>query len=494
MSIQFRIFDEELSDAAMDLEDQKVYRVGNSIEFDIYTAALPASEEGPYFFDLAVKGQSISFSQASDTIKHLDFVTHREMQAQLNSTYKMPCLFEFMGLKFAICDGSFSYEKWLTLLEIKPPPEAPKPTLDNLEMSPEEMKLLEKASPKKIPPIATSIFYDWTQKVLTFLKTKKSLPTLKFDARMKKVFIWSTAGAFCLVLILITFFAYEKYSLQKDSHNQSVANLDDLQAIKQIQVNLPPQFNELKFITNQNDLVVIMGVVKDQDEINYIKLKFKNYSRIVHIKLLTAPQAISKLKTLLDSINVRFVTPEFNSKTYRISLVGMMKSLDAINDIEIAVSVHLPEVSDMDTTRIFAFDTVEKDVDALLAPYSASRNIVVKKDLNARLVTIKGFLNQDEMESLKLGASDLMAKYDNFFKIETDLKNVTLTLPFKIVAVSTGGLPSFMTDTGRKVFEGTVIEGLKVDRITSTEIVFSGKFPMTLKLDDALGFNGVTQK
>ncbi|MES2615813.1 MAG: hypothetical protein V4591_10410 [Bdellovibrionota bacterium] len=485
MNVQFRIFDEEQSGAFVDLEENKKYRVGNSMEHDIYVSSSQDQQIGLSYFDFSIDGSVISFFQSNGKVTYIDFMNHTQNFINSEYAYEIPCLFEFNGVKFSLCDTQDSWEKWFTILQSL---EQPKNQFadENPQMSEEEMVELDKMYPQQgetSQKISSSIL----QKASNFLKGNNLMPSFKlnFTPKNKKFITLVCVGVFLGLMLLLAFSAVQKYSLQHMLKNQQATSLSDIQAIKQIEVNLPTRFSNLKFISNLSDMVVIIGVVKNQEDIAYIQKRFEKFKKIVTFKLITADEAIRKLNLILKAQKVPLLTTGFNDTTYRLYLSGLLASMDAINDIELAVSNQVSEVSDLDTTQVFSLSDVDKDVEELLAGNGLGNRLTVKKHLNDRKVYIGGYLSQSEITELRSHVSDLMTKYQNLIKITLDVKDAAASLPFKIVAVNTSGFPSFMTNDGQKVFEGGEIDGMKVDKISPTEIIFSGKFPLVYKLDDS---------
>ena len=158
MNVQFRIFDEEQSEASVDLEEKKTYRVGNSMQFDIFLSSVQDGDaEGSNYFDFSVHGKVISFFQQSGKVTYIDFINHTNNLVDSSYTYEIPCLFEFMGVKFALCDARDSWDKWLTIINTKPE-KIEQPLNENPEMSASEVARLNAIAPQSKPKNEKKLF------------------------------------------------------------------------------------------------------------------------------------------------------------------------------------------------------------------------------------------------------------------------------------------------------------------------------------------------
>ena len=470
MNYQFRILENEDTGASVDLEGDMIYRVGNNMDFEIFIPALEVSESPAFQF--IVYNNRVTFSNVTNEIIRIDPQYFTKSPAQPDAYDTIPALFEYMNIKFAICDANDSWEKWQSISQTPPPEPLKTPTA----MTEEEASHINNLYPQGTGQPSFFDKYIEPLQLPAFLKNKQVLAS----------FVIVPVLALGLIFGYKAFVKY--YAIQDGAHNKIANTLTSLQEIKQIEVNLPTQFSNLKFITNQSDLVVIMGVVKDQADINYLKEKFSKFSALIDFKILTANQALSQLTNILKSRNLVLVTPFFDEKTYRIRIVGFVDSLDVINDIELDINLHLPQISDMDTAQVYAIPSIDHEFDEMLEKNKFTTRLKLTKSYETKTVYIDGYLSANEINTLKTNCDSIESHYPDLLKIVVNVKDALASLPYRIVAVSTGGLPSFMTETGQKIFEGTEVDGIRVDKITPTQIVFSGRFSLILKLDDALGY------
>ncbi len=492
MNFQLRILQEELDGAYFDLEPNKVYRVGNKIDFDIYLGQLAQNQNENVFFDFQWQNNSIEILSSSAPLlsKHLETFLEEEINSGVN--LETPCLLKFLSIPFAICSASDSDEKWLKILNAVPQEsqnEEIKTSDDGSESlsANEENFLNDMSQPQKNIPRNgfQKYIYDSFQHVYdNFISPISSRIN-------KKALLISLGGGTVLALFFILFIQIQKYyNYHIQEQAKQLVPIEKMQAIKQIEVNLPSRFSNLKFLSNKTDFVLVEGIVKDKNDILFLKNAFAKFPKMVDFKLLTSEEAVYKLNQILHQVHADLVTPEFNLKTYRMRLIGLLSSLDVINDIELAVSNQAPEISDLDTSQVFSLQEAGRDFDDILIKNGIDKRLTVKKNFNDKEIEISGYMSVSEINDLKSTIDEFKKRYANLIVVKFDVKDALASLPFKIASVTTGGLPSMMTTDGRKIFVGGEINGMKLDKITATEISFSGKFPLTLKLDDALGAIG----
>lgn len=498
-SAQLRIFHKDLNRAAFDLEEGRVYRVGNSFECDIYLPTAPDPEDPAFYptnhFEFSVEHGEIVFSKTHSELQSIDLISKQDRDIDPNTTYHLPGLFASMGFLFAICDAADSWESWLKSIQAPPPP-APEPMPEEPAMTPTEEQHIDnlffegtKNKPKTWLDDYPALAQVWTvaqtygQKAWAHLKNSPW-----FDKKSPLVLI-SVCGVLILVGI-VGVFAVQKIYLNSIFSGKNQAIEQNMLEIKQMEVNLPPRFNNLKFISDKKDSLTIEGIVKNKADLDYVTLRFSKFKDLVQFKILTADEALRRLTVILKAQNAPWLIPSYQEKNSRFLLQGLLNNMDTINDIELAVSNQIPEISDLDTTQVYSIGDVDKDLDDMIAEAAVASRITVEKNLPAKQVSIQGYLSGAEIERLKASVDVVSKKYMNLISIKLDLKDALASLPFKIVAVNTGGFPSFMTADGQKVFEGGEIEGVKVEKITPTEIVFSGRIALTIKLDDLFGPKG----
>jgi hypothetical protein len=473
MNYQFRLIDSELTGASIDIKLDKTYRVGNQMDFDIF---IPFENvDSLQSFDFVVYDDRVTFSNLSSPIIKTDPHTFHPSQVEAKTYDELPALFEFMNIKFALCDAEDSWETWQQISQSEPVPEAPPQEANEPPQETEQMNAPQPDNTNK-----TSIL----DRLLAAVEDTKIVPDY---LKSKRMILFLCLLPFLILGGIIGFRYVQAYFAYQNLSNEKTASaLTNIQEIKQIQVNLPSEYANLKFITNQSDLVVIMGIVKDQKDIDYLKEKFAKFEKLIEFKVLTASQALNQLNNILKTRNLNLINAYFDATTYRMRIVGFLDNLDVINDVEIDISLHLPQLSDLDTSMIYAVSAVNNEFDEIFARNKVANRLRITKNYDSKVFTVEGYLTASDIETLKRDCADFVTRYHNLIDVKLNIKDAFQALPFKIVSVSTSGLPSFMTEQGQKIFEGTEIEGIRVDKITSTQIVFSGKFSLVLKLDDAL--------
>lgn len=488
MNIQFRIFDEESDGAALDIERNTIYRAGNSMDFDVYLPFLPTENEGKHYFDFSIDEQGVTFLKNTDVVTRINLTNNAREQIEEMMTYDFPCLFEYMGVQLALCDAKDTWEKWLQLVK-QSQLNSHKNESEVPAMSEAELRELDRISPDQSPAASMEnpsvpLPIGPVGKAIEFLKSKNLWPQfiVNLSEKDKKLFQF-VVGICGFLFAMIIIFSLISHCSFDGLQGKRAASAGDIQSIKHIEVNLPTRFSNLKFLTNNVDMFSVTGVVKDADDIQFLKKSFEKYDKYMKYKLITSDDVITKLNLIMKSLNVSNITAGYNATTSRVYLSGLLANLDSINDIEVAVGNQIPEIGDVDTSQVYSYANVSTDLDALMAKDNASSRLSVQKEFDKKNVLITGYLSQDELASFKADVEALNSKYNGILTFNLDIKDVAKSLPFTIVSVDTGGFPSFMTDDGQKVFEGGVIAGMKVEKITPSEIIFSGKFPLVYKLD-----------
>jgi hypothetical protein len=488
MSIQLRIFDSEDDGASIDLEQNRIYRAGNNIEYDIYLSDL-SKDNSDCYFDFSIQGNEVTFLKQSEKIINIDFNNHVNTDVEENYVYEFPCIFEFLGMQFAFCSSTDSVEYLRELINSSSNLSIQN-NQESIEMSESEISQLNELYPEGDHLLVKSKKYIYLKKVIEFLKHKNLYPYFLEKAYLKNKKIFLSAGITIglMFFLLITFIVIENYSMNSLSGRQTLSS-SNLQDLKQIEINLPSRFSNLKFMSNDTDMIVVMGVVQNKEDIIYLQQVFAKFKKFIVFKLITSTEAIDKLSAILKTLNVTNLTISFNNLSSRIVLTGLLPNLDVINDIELAVSNQIPQISDLDTTQVFAAATIDKDLSEIVASNSLDGRLTINTDNINRVITISGYLTQSEISNFTADMNLLRKKYQGLLAFNLNLKDSAASLPFKIVAVNTWGFPYFMTDKGEKVFEGSEIDGIRVDKITSQTISFSGKFTLIYRLDSGKSAN-----
>jgi len=256
----------------------------------------------------------------------------------------------------------------------------------------------------------------------------------------------------------------------------------EIQGIKQIIVNLPPSFANIKILPGKEGKFLIEGLVTKPAEFVFLKTKLKNYDSVLTYKVSTTDQAVTGIKQILKEKGIA-LDVSYDNVYAQISLSGVVSDLNVINDLELAISSQFPEIGSMDTNRIYAATDIETDFDKVISANNYAARLHIEKNILNKQITIQGYLSKTDMQALQSSMDKLAKKYNNIVSIDVKVKDIVYALPFKISMVYTGDNPMFVTTDGRKVFQGGSIAGLVVQKITQNEIVFDGDYPLVYSLN-----------
>ena len=88
---------------------------------------------------------------------------------------------------------------------------------------------------------------------------------------------------------------------------------------------------------------------------------------------------------------------------------------------------------------------------------------------------IRGSLDNEEQGRLERTLAKFNQAHHPPFGLRASVVPVRDMLPFKVVQVTTGKYASIVTDSGRRLFVGDVLDGYKLVSVDKTKVVFTGK-------------------
>lgn len=99
---------------------------------------------------------------------------------------------------------------------------------------------------------------------------------------------------------------------------------------------------------------------------------------------------------------------------------------------------------------------------------------VVSVLADKRSVTLKGSLNKDQMLVFNRMLGRFNTEYMTGLPVINEVESLNLELPFKIVQITTGARANIVTDSGRRMFIGDQVGGLRLVSINSNRVEFAG--------------------
>jgi len=506
--MEFRILSGEAQGAAIGLIPLKNYRVGSDFECDVYLPA-PLGEGNE---DSALPAVYFEFSLTPDNelifnnigCPLVGYPQKTKTNIEDNTPLEAPLLMEFLGLRCVVCPDLDDSDTWMRYLDA-PPPSASKSqealseqilnnTQDEPTLSDAEQSVLQDI-PKFDDSKKPNLFDRWFLKTTTRLRKIKSLETaikkievfklVYADAVLKnrRMMLAIALGLCVIIFVSIVYSLANTYSVDSNQeHQQQIA--DKITAIRNLELNLPAKYSQLRASPSISGKIVIEGVVKDNNDIEFIKKYFSAYKDYIEFKLITAAEAIKIINQIIQSLNLTTLTPQFNDTTYRLGLIGILQDMGLLTDLELAISTRLPAAGDVDTSQIYSLSEIETELNDILSKNGYDKRLTVTKDLPRGVVDITGYLTETEIAGLKAEISAFDEKYKALMHVTFNVKDALASLPIRISEVHAGGdFPYIVTQDGQKIYQGGGVDGVKVERITSKEIMFSGKFNLILRLD-----------
>lgn len=515
MNVELRLLNEELSGAAIAIEAGKTYAAGGSFNFDIFIPNLDDRErrsEQDSYFEFRYDGDSIVFSKMSVPLEQIQVPSAQRKPLTTQVPLLAPALFQLQNVFFAICSPDDPNDQWTPYLK---PPAPEKPAEEKAaEPTKEESsktESFETATDEEMAAIQKMDLYDDSEetrrmqerllssKLIRFLSRfawfrrfqeplSKNLIPFEMKLRQglsrmgKKTKLILISTLVLLLVVVGTCTAYKKWASHRPTQESMVATPSDVQFVKQVLNNLPNKYANLRLVTNTDGTLTIEGMVNDESDLQELKQKFAKMERPPTYKIYLSIEVLKKVQKILDTQNLKLVTAQYDEDKNRVYLSGLVDDMSVINDVELNISNQVPEAGDIDIAQVYAQGDVDKDLSFIENKNKLARRVTIARDWSIKTVTFTGYLSKEELANLKTDIYEFTQRYQNLIHVEIKIKDAFSSLPFKILQVTTGSPGMIVTEDGRKVFEGGVLDGMKVEKITPTEIVFSGKFALTLRL------------
>lgn len=500
MTWEFRIIEGLQEGCNYSLEESTSYKVGSSYNCDILVLDQEDQEgsDTPYF-EFMIQNGTVTLSNIQKIVQN-----HKNEIIYEDSVLNLPVLLSFLNIKAAICNPKESNENLFKILNQETKQDSEKdsnfPEEEKQDLESEEselikdLKLYDDSFENKKETFMSKHFSKLkkiTQDILS--KAKEQAQALQKQNKLnvnkdiiKKYKHFVILAAIILVLCVVSFIAVGVFSgsTTTSQNNSTQTSLGiQVQGIKQVLLNLPPSFANIKVMPSKDGKLLIEGLVQKSSDVDLLKTKLKPYEKLLTYQVSTTDQAIGSIKQILKDKGFSTLTVAYDPVYSQITLSGIVSDMNVINDLELAISSQVPEIGSMDTNRIYASSDIEADFDKVIATNNYNTRLHINKNLTSGTISIGGYLAKNDIQTLKDNMDKLVKKYNNIISIDVNVKDIMYALPFKISVVYTGDNPMFITTDGRKVFQGGSIDGMLVEKITQDSIVFSGDYPLVYNLN-----------
>lgn len=100
---------------------------------------------------------------------------------------------------------------------------------------------------------------------------------------------------------------------------------------------------------------------------------------------------------------------------------------------------------------------------------------VVKLDMHNQRLRLTGRLSKSQMQVFNRMLERFNATYTSATPLDNQVKLLKVSLPFRIVQITTGSRANIVTDDGQRLFVGDEVDNLRLVSITSDQIEFNGR-------------------
>ena len=99
----------------------------------------------------------------------------------------------------------------------------------------------------------------------------------------------------------------------------------------------------------------------------------------------------------------------------------------------------------------------------------------VKLDMHNQRLRLTGRLSKSRMQIFNRMLERFNATYTSDTPLDNQVKLLKVSLPFRIVQITTGSRANIVTDDGQRLFIGDEVDNLRLVSITSSQIEFNGR-------------------
>ncbi|MFN7095564.1 MAG: hypothetical protein ACK4M7_09400, partial [Burkholderiales bacterium] len=310
-------------------------------------------------------------------------------------------------------------------------------------------------------------------------------------ARRKYSLIFYLSATFIVVSALFIAIALYYTHTNKKLIKHQEQQIETGTLIKQRFLELSRQYPNLQFKRNSNEIgYEISGVVPDDKALQKVYNTFQTIKSQINYHLITAPQAIKKIEQILANYQINNVQTQFDGQEMVLS--GVVANFNNLNNAEIEISNQLTMIN-LDSSNVFDQTLVLQDLNTAITGFDGQIKVDYDFAKQPPMVTINGYLDKDDVAKLDKQLGEFKQKYP-IIQVNLSIKNILKALPFKIYTVYTGDPAFIMTDSGQRIFVGGSINGFHLSKITDTQIVFTGKVPLVLNIDNVLNDSGASHE
>lgn len=477
MSIFFiKFFSGTQVGAILELEQNKPYIVGNSYDYDIYIVDENNQEQTAYFtFVINTEDQIIFTNNNAPLVKNSCALISA---TEINNT---PIFFKLNDLKIGI--GTQDHlELWpeINLSEIS---ELEHNNEDNLLQNNQKIPQLDQYNdlptlnshtPNIKPKLLSSVFFiQFIKKIISSMKYF----CLRYPLYMA-ILIFLLMG-FLSCFIIAT--KYKSVSQNNTIHLDTEENNQYIQTLRKTFMQISPQYPLLNLNKDSSGKYNLLGLVAHNDDILFLKNYFKNYNDTLIYQITTIPNAIKSINSILTDNNNGKLIANFDNNTKKIKISGIINDTSILDDLQLKINNKIPGLGDLDLTQIYDIQQINNDLTTLIG--NNKDLITINNTLLINYsIQLNGFLEQDRLTELNKQIEDFKDRYQ-IIKITSNIRDIYSSLPFHIYSVF-NGTPSFIIlNTGKKLFVGGEIDGYRLSSIDETKIIFTGKYTITIPLD-----------
>ncbi len=487
--IILKVFSGEQSGAEFDLPPNIVFEISNKYDADIYLVSNSIDRKSCAFTvtDTDTDNPSIQFSSLDDAIKSFD-----NTEIATNTALSLPCYIDFDGINIAI-GGSASISNWPIIEHIDTH------LNDELINSDNETSIEPTQSDQIIKNGIKERIYSNKYFILFmgyFVKYKqiikdKSLEVFEFIKKkliyFHKIYPKYLYGVFAIsTVLIIIIYSGTAFYINTKTINANKQQHDALMSlVKSKFANLPNKYMNLD-LQNTETGYLVCGLIDGKDDKKFIVDTFKDYAKILKFDLTSAEDAKNKIQAALKDANVVNLHTVYDKETQNIVINGIaLDGLGKINDAQIVLNSYLPCINNVDFSKIYDLKQIKDDVTSVIN--SIGMTLDVKEDLPNGKITLSGFLTDRQSNLLHTNLLKLDEKYSGVISFNLDIKDAIIALPFKIYTVYTGNPAYIVTDENKHLYLGGELLGMKLMAITTSKIIFSGKYNIEIPMDAISG-------
>ena len=299
------------------------------------------------------------------------------------------------------------------------------------------------------------------------------------------------ASGLVLLLIIGLMAIFFQFNLQNKESMQQERQINSQKSLQQILLKLPSKFANLK-VTPDKGKYVILGILGSESDVQTLKKSLQPVINKIEFKVICFSQIRSKLQEMLASANLLNSDIWFDEGSDSVDLKGLAISDEDLNNLEISISSLYPQIGQINTTRVFLQNDLEKDLNGFLSSNGLAQRIQVEKNYANGSIILSGFMPENDMDELITKLQPLNQKYKGVEQISLNIQDILKAVPFRIVAVYSGNPAWLLTDDGQHITVGGSYKGVTLISIDAQKIVLKNRVPLIILLSDLLNDNQCT--